>query len=532
MKNAVVISHAPKINYMHNYTVLPYYYGTDRYFQRPDVKAIRETVFKNLDDLDGAVGWKEKFKGRKVLLKPNNVLVYHDMGFELREIPESTDPRVLEAIIDCLSQQDCDITIIESPGKPAPAWTQFIEQRLDQVCKRYNCKMVALEEQPIDHYYLPKAQVMRDVYIPRIVSEIVKGEALYVSCPKMKTNLYTKVTLGFKNAMGILPANVRFRNHSWQIDKKLVDMLYLFQPDLTIVDGIIGGEGNTPGPVDPVKVGMIVSGTNGIEVDRVVTQIMGFDPNEIPLMKEAEEQGFGDKNVEIIGEQKIVPFRPADCSMLSERFKRNWSNVHLYVGHTGSRAPEITDLSLVTPEDVKLQEKVCTGGCLATVCYLLELNNKLQHKGDLSRFRLGIVIGNGCEVGGTKYWFDENGRAYDVSGLKAERKKRKYRHMIGIGSCTSAAFEACDIKGGKCCNVSEITNMMMLAVPNPIFGWRDEKLVNIFAGMVHYKLKHLGIRLKGEREDIKFDAVDDRVFEIPDEWKDSDEDWIYVPHKR
>ncbi len=389
--------------------------------------------------------------------------------------------------------------------------------------------MIALEEQPIDHYYLPKAQVMKDTYIPRIVSDVVKGEALYVSCPKMKTNLYTGVTLGFKNAMGILPGNVRFRNHNYDINKKLVDMLYLFKPDLTVVDGIIGGEGNTPGPVDPVKVGMIVSGTNSVEVDRVVTRIMGFDPKEIPLMQEAEKQGFGDPDTEIIGNMRVVPFRPADCSMLSERFKSNWRNVHLYVGHTNPRAPAVNDLSEVTPQTVKEMEKVCTGGCLATLCYLLELNNKLKNKGDLGRYRFGVVIGNGCEVDGKRYWFDSDGKAYDVEALKNERKNKKLKHMVGVGNCCRRAYSACDIKGGQCCNVAEITNMLMLAVPNPIFGWEDEKLVCIASGMVRYKIRQLLLRLKKDRSDIKFDAVDDSITEIPEESRSSDKDWIFVP---
>lgn len=71
---------------------------------------------------------------------------------------------------------------------------------------------------------------------------VVKGNAFYISVPKMKTNLYTGVTLGFKNAMGTIPYFLRERNHSYLINKKLADLLYLFKPDLTVIDGIIGGE--------------------------------------------------------------------------------------------------------------------------------------------------------------------------------------------------------------------------------------------------------------------------------------------------
>ena len=61
---------------------------------------------------------------------------------------------------------------------------------------------------------------------------------------KLKTNIYTGVTLGFKNAMGAIPYALRERNHNYYINKKLADLLYLFKPDLVIIDGIIGGEGN------------------------------------------------------------------------------------------------------------------------------------------------------------------------------------------------------------------------------------------------------------------------------------------------
>ena len=75
MKSVVVITEAPALDYFHNYVALPYDYGRPSYFARRDVKAIRETVRKNLDDLDAKTGWKSVFKGRKVIIKPNLVFV-------------------------------------------------------------------------------------------------------------------------------------------------------------------------------------------------------------------------------------------------------------------------------------------------------------------------------------------------------------------------------------------------------------------------------------------------------------------------
>ena len=142
--------------------------------------------------------------------------------------------------------------------------------------------------------------------------------------PKMKTNLYTGVTLGFKNAMGTIPYFLRERNHSYLIEKKLADLLYLFKPDLTVIDGIIGGEGNTPAPVDPVRVGKIVASNNSVEADRITTRMMGFDPDQNKLMIEATRRGFGDPSVEIIGEASVTKFRPAISSFMDEKTAREF----------------------------------------------------------------------------------------------------------------------------------------------------------------------------------------------------------------
>ena len=55
-KNAVVITEAPAMNYFGNHVRLPKDYGTPAYEARPDVKAIKATVRKSLDDLDAATG--------------------------------------------------------------------------------------------------------------------------------------------------------------------------------------------------------------------------------------------------------------------------------------------------------------------------------------------------------------------------------------------------------------------------------------------------------------------------------------------
>ncbi len=533
MNSAVVITDAPRINYMHNFVILPYYYGTEKYFNRPDVKAIRETVQKNLDELDQHTGWKDVFRGRKVLIKPNLVAVMHKSGNRLDDVPQSSDPRVFEAIVSVLSDLDCKITIVEGTGKGVSTTQLFYDVGLDKVAKLYGCDMVAVEEQPIDHYYVPKAEVQKDVYIPRIFSEVVRGEALYVSVPKMKTNLYTGVTLGFKNAMGTLSGNMRYRNHSWQIEKKLVDLLYLFKPNLTVIDGIIGGEGGTPAPVDPVKVGMIISGTNSVEVDRVTTRIMGIDPNELALTKEAEKRGFGDPNTEIFGKERVVPFRRAESSFLTPRFRKNWPGVRLFVGYTNSRTPVITDINNVTPEMVYQLEGSCRGGCMATMSMYMEMLVQGKKQFDRTPVRFAAIIGDGCEVNGKRYWFDPDGKPFDLEAL--EELKKEYKNVIGCGACMKTAAEACTARATGCGNVGEFVPLMQKASGKmvPMLSPDNDGIGNLIMGMVKKYFVVRKVLKSGEMVEIPFDAWDDHIFPIPElSAADQLKDWISVPMEK
>jgi uncharacterized protein (DUF362 family) len=455
MTNAVVITPAERLNYMHNYVALPYDYGRRSYFDRADVKAIRKAVFESLDTLDEHTGFKGRFAGRSILIKPNLVGVMRAACYTCGyDIPQTTDPRVFDAVIAYFKQLTQQITIGESGGITTRAG--FRETGYDRIAKYYGAQLVPFEEQPLDRYYVPKAEVQKEVYLPRIISRVVRGEMLYVSVPKMKTNLYTEVTLGFKNAMGTLPGNMRYRNHTWQIDKKLTDLLFLFKPDLTVVDGIIGGEGLTPGPIDPVWMDTIVTGTNSVEVDRVVTRMMGFDPDQNQLMVEAVKKGFGDPAAVVIGLPKVVKFRPAEATLLSERFKRNWPGVKLYVGHANARAPRITNIHAVTPETVSAIEQSCRGGCLATLGMCMEMFLKSKHTNP--RLNLAVVLGNGIEVDGQKVWLDGDGKPYDLAALKALSAKK-----LCVGECSKPAAGACDIVANGCGNVAELTLKLMMA---------------------------------------------------------------------
>ena len=526
--NAVVIEEAPKLNYTHNYVCLPYDYGRESYENRADVKAIKATVRGALDKLDAATGWKAKFKGQKILIKPNLVFVTPKTSYRYDyDIPQTTDPRVFDATMEVLSELCDDIVIGEGSG--LVTWTYAKMAGYLDIARKYNAKFVCFEELPTQRFFCPKAEVGQEVYVPDIIGEVIRGERLYVSHPKTKCNIYTGVTLGFKNSMGTYSVNMRARNHTWQINKKLTDIMYLFKPDLTVIDGIIGGEGNTPGPNDPVIFDRIICGTNAVEVDRVTTELMGFDPNENELIKEADKRGFGDPDVEIIGEKRVVPFRPAEPTLLSERFKKNWPGVKEFVGYTNPHVPKVNKIDGWTTEEVFAMEQFDRGGTPSSLGTCFEVFFASYTYPLTKKRHLNVIVGEGAEWNGTKYWICDDGHAYTLEELEALPGM-----TVVVGENSAPAKSAAThpfffIRGwGEVNNLAiRMAASMMPTVPGQAdLHW----LPWIGIGAVRKYLIKLGRAALGQKTDMTYDAFTDGVYTIPELAEQNlDVDWIEAP---
>ncbi len=85
---------------------------------------------------------------------------------------------------------------------------------------------------------------------------------------------------------------------TWRMALDLAKVLLYAHPDgrlaagprsgyLSLIDGIIGGEGNGPMAADARPSGLIIAGFNPAACDWVATRIMGFDPRRVKIVAEA-----------------------------------------------------------------------------------------------------------------------------------------------------------------------------------------------------------------------------------------------------
>lgn len=494
--STVVFEKLPALDYQNNCVALPKEYGTPAWEALPEVTAIRTALFSLLETLEEHEHLISKISGKPVVIKPNLVIVYSNIGTIEPEFPETTDPRVIDALVLWLKQFTDNITIAESSGRGSPTRASFAIAGLDRLSKKRGCELVVLEERPCELYILPKARVSRTLYIPDTFGKVARGEAFYISVPKLKTNLYTGVTLGFKNSMGIIPYNERQHAHHYDINRKLVEMMYLVKPDLTLIDGIVGGNGPCPAPVYPVSSNMLIAGSNPVETDRAAVRFMGFDPKSIPLLTIADKLGFNDDTVQIIGETTPARgFSNPDYSLLSDRIIHHFPNIRILYGidKQGCDNPQNSDI------DVRAVESRCRGGCVATMRFAFEM---LIAEGK-SSFKQGtIIIGNGIDG----YWLDASGKKYSVQDIAALKG-----YKLSIGSCTKSISEICDQYVAGCMPLANAPHAALHKLTRTrcaILGFRNHHFPLFIKALLETRHVRRKLLKSGATLDMDFPVID------------------------
>jgi uncharacterized protein (DUF362 family) len=122
----------------------------------------------------------------------------------------------------------------------------------------------------------------------------------------MKTHNNVVVTLGLKNILvGTLSGiNQKKKIHkgSKAINLTLAKMAQHVVPDLTIIDGIVGMQGN--GPIDGFEMpsNVVVASHHGIAADVVGLQVMGYQLEQVGYLRYSMElRNLGLADIEVVG---------------------------------------------------------------------------------------------------------------------------------------------------------------------------------------------------------------------------------------
>ncbi len=132
------------------------------------------------------------------------------------------------------------------------------------------------------------------------------SESYVVSVCPMKTHNNVVVTLGLKNILvGTLSGReqkVKIHKGSKAINLTLAKMAQHVAPDLTVIDGVIGMQGN--GPIDGYEMpsNVVVASHHAIAADVVGLQVMGYKLEQVGYLRYAMElRNLSLDDLEVVG---------------------------------------------------------------------------------------------------------------------------------------------------------------------------------------------------------------------------------------
>jgi uncharacterized protein (DUF362 family) len=215
-------------------------------------------------------------QGKRIVLKPN-LVEYH------RDKVINTNPLVVAAVIEmCRREGAKEIVVAEGPGHWRNVEYLVSASGLGDVLRKYQVPFVDINhDEPVKTPNLGRLTGLEYLYMSRTIAEA----EVVISLPKMKTHHWAGATLSLKNLFGTLPGICygwpKNELHWRGIDNSIVDIALTRTPDLAIVDGIIGMEGDGPLNGTAKQMGVLVMGHDLLAVDATCCRLMELDPERI-----------------------------------------------------------------------------------------------------------------------------------------------------------------------------------------------------------------------------------------------------------
>lgn len=253
-----------------------------------------ETLEQQIRTLLAPIGGMEAYvkPGQRVLLKPN-LLTGARPTKECTTRPE---------LVYCVAK-----LVQEVGGKPflgdSPAFGSAYgvakangllqwAQKLDLPIVELHGKRYKLEQDSnFDNLLLSKEAMEADVVI---------------NIPKVKSHVQLTLTLGVKNLFGCVPGKMKAWWHMeagkdcQRFAQMLVETAQAVDPDLTILDGIIGHEGNGPSNGEPRNLGVLGASSNVYALDRAMVDVLQVSPSQIPTVVASQRLGLCPKDIQFV----------------------------------------------------------------------------------------------------------------------------------------------------------------------------------------------------------------------------------------
>lgn len=231
----------------------------------------------------------------KILFKPNWIVAAPP------EKCATTHPSVFRAVCKIFEETGAKLTYGDSPGRHSPELAAK-ETGFKAVADEFGLALADFKNGKETSF-----QISGEDKVFTFSNGVLEADGV-ISLPKLKTQMFLKLTGAVKNQFGYIPGMLKSQYHGKLPEpalfaKMLVDINLYKKPRLFIMDGIIGMDGNGPMNGDPIKMNVLLLASDPIALDATVCQMINLNPEYSFTITEGEKAGLGSyHDIELVGD--------------------------------------------------------------------------------------------------------------------------------------------------------------------------------------------------------------------------------------
>lgn len=273
-----------------------------------DPGRVQDALHLLLEPLGGITRYVKP--GQNILIKPNM------LSGKRPDKAVTTHPEIVRQVILLAQSAGGQVSVGDSPGLGKP----------ENVAQK--CGILDVVEQTGAHFAPFEESVPISLNAGTFHKLEVAREALdadvIINLPKLKTHQMMGYTGAVKNLFGLVVGMRKVRLHLQAGTDKaffalmLLELAERFPPALSIMDAVIGMEGNGPGNGDPIQLGALLASTSPIALDTIATTMVNLPEQRVWTQRVARETGrpgLSIKEIDLRGaalsELQTTNFRPA-----------------------------------------------------------------------------------------------------------------------------------------------------------------------------------------------------------------------------
>ena len=240
--------------------------------------------------------------GQRVLVKPNLL----QAGDPAKAI--ITHPLVVRAVVKLAQEAGGRVLVADNPFFPP-----VHERSWDSLYERTGYTAIAAETGVrLNNSIVPQQHPHPGGSLIKLVdtSSFLSESDVVISVPKLKTHSLMRYTGAVKNLFGVVPGTIKAGYHvklqtAERFAAMLLDLASFVRPALTVMDAVIGMDGDGPSAGQPFPIGAILAAPDPVALDVAAVGLVGRKPASIPTVSEAVARGWTTgrtADLEILGE--------------------------------------------------------------------------------------------------------------------------------------------------------------------------------------------------------------------------------------